>query len=539
MGLKGKPFYLKQKEVIDAMGGDVAPFSGYFTLDHLEQAVHDDFLDATRGSTDNRKGWQVASVSQARGSSFEDAKMSMDDVKTALDKGTVIFNAIGAHIPLLAGATLACTDAASLPCASNLYVTAPNKRTSAPPHTDKQDVIVVQTEGKKHWRVYSPPNPATKPTADMFARGKGEDNLPVYSLEDSLGCELLLDVTLEAGDVLFIPAAFPHTTDTNFGDGETSSPTTSVHITFNFDAHVWELDYLSMRRLALRKAGITDKKLGQMRDEENRYVGDANLLPKEIRDELFSAVSFGFLDEDEMGGKDIAENVAKKLSEVAHLVDEETASLAEKVNPDIWKETTNRVREQGIQLFETHRDMYLAAIEEGELRKAEDAMTAHLNKSEKRPLTPERMQRLSLFRVKKYYDQVNESKEDLKKWSYECYAQDTDSASASSTEGNNANQLPDNWEFTLPVSVGESVEADLGGAFFPATITKAVGGRYDVQFFDGDQLSGLERGMIKLLTPPKQESDDVLAGIDTSGLTPKEIRRLRKKEEKKRRKRGN
>lgn len=59
MGLKGKPFYLKQKEVIDAMGGDVAPFSGYFTLDHLEQAVHDDFLDATRGSTDNRKGWQV------------------------------------------------------------------------------------------------------------------------------------------------------------------------------------------------------------------------------------------------------------------------------------------------------------------------------------------------------------------------------------------------------------------------------------------------------------------------------------------------
>lgn len=72
--------------------------------------------------------------------------MTLDEVNTALEKGTVIFNTAGSHIPKLASATLACCDAAALPCALNMYVTAAGKRTSAPPHTDRQDVIVIQTQ---------------------------------------------------------------------------------------------------------------------------------------------------------------------------------------------------------------------------------------------------------------------------------------------------------------------------------------------------------------------------------------------------------
>ena len=64
--------------------------------------------------------------------------MTYQDVVNALDKGTVIFNAAGAHIPKLAEPSLACTDATYFPCALNLYITDKNKRTSAPPHTDKQ-----------------------------------------------------------------------------------------------------------------------------------------------------------------------------------------------------------------------------------------------------------------------------------------------------------------------------------------------------------------------------------------------------------------
>ena len=33
--------------------------AGFFSMEHLEHALEDDFLDAARGSTDNRKGWKV------------------------------------------------------------------------------------------------------------------------------------------------------------------------------------------------------------------------------------------------------------------------------------------------------------------------------------------------------------------------------------------------------------------------------------------------------------------------------------------------
>ena len=169
LGLRGQPFVLKQNDIVKALDypQDMNVFKGWFDKDDLEKAVNDDFLDADRGSTDNRKGWKVASVSEPRGNSFEDAKMLFEEVEAALKQGTVIFNSAGAHICKLAGANLATVDATSLPCAINIYITAPGKRTSAPPHTDKQDVVVVQTSGKKHWRVYSPPDPAMKPMADM------------------------------------------------------------------------------------------------------------------------------------------------------------------------------------------------------------------------------------------------------------------------------------------------------------------------------------------------------------------------------------
>lgn len=56
IGLKGKPFYLKAEQVEKAMGKS---FAGFFTYEDLETAVNDDFLDAGRGTTDNRKGWKV------------------------------------------------------------------------------------------------------------------------------------------------------------------------------------------------------------------------------------------------------------------------------------------------------------------------------------------------------------------------------------------------------------------------------------------------------------------------------------------------
>lgn len=451
--------------------------------------------------------------------------MTIDEINVALEKGTVIFNTAGSHIPKLAGPTLACCDASSLPCAVNLYVTAAGKRTSAPPHTDKQDVVVVQTAGSKRWRVYTPPNPSLKPSADMFARGKGADSLSLYSLEDgAFGCEKLLDVTLNTGDILFIPAAFPHTTDTVNDLPKDNTGSASLHLTFNFDTHVWDLDYLSARRFALRRAGISDSAMGQEAPGDYQYIGKVNALPGDIRDDLFMNFPLDFLDEN---NDDVVDLVTKELKRISQEVDVDTFKA---VPESIWKETVERIKSQGMELLEIHRDMYLAAMDEGNERNNEEAMTAHLTGEalkSARAMTPEKMQRLSLFRVQKFTEKISSSKQSLIDWSLE---------NSVPIEPSGAS-LPDDWAFTMPLKVGDEVEADLGGAFFEATVTKISDSSYDVKFFDGDVLNGLSRDMIQLLSPPTlstSESED--EEKPPEGLTKKELKKWLKKQEKKKNK---
>ena len=452
----------------------------------------------------------MATVSNPRGQTFEEARLTFEDVQAALEKGTVIFNSAGAHIPKLAGPSLACTDATCLPNALNVYVTAPQKRTSAPPHTDKQDVVVVQTSGKKHWRVYSPPDPSQKPLADMFARGKGDDNLPLYALESEFGCDLLLETTLDEGDVLFIPAAFPHTTDTaNEGLDQTS-----IHLTFGLDTHIWGLDYLSARRWALKRCKVPDTKLGQNDEKDNHYVGAVNQLPRDVLLDLMDALPMGFLDDS--AGEDEVNRVCSELERISKAVDE---SVHSKVSGHVWKETTERLQRHGKELLDIHRDMYLAAVDEGRNRDAENAMMAHIQDANRKGLTPEQMQRLSVFRVKRFFDKIEVSSKSLFEWSY--------AGTASEAVAGEKSVLPENWAFTMPVKVGDVVDADLGGAYFPATVTRASGNTYDVLFFDGDRDEGLDRSMIKLLNPPV-----VTEEVDTSTMTPKQLKRWKKEQEK-------
>ena len=52
------PFVLRHNEIQQALGQETQ-WPGFFRVTDLEKALDDDFLDAARGSTDNRKGWQV------------------------------------------------------------------------------------------------------------------------------------------------------------------------------------------------------------------------------------------------------------------------------------------------------------------------------------------------------------------------------------------------------------------------------------------------------------------------------------------------
>ena len=159
-------------------------------------------------------------------------------------------------------------------------------------------------------------------------------------------------------------------------------------------------------------------------------------------------------------------------------------------------------------------------------------MTAHMkdSSSKKVTMTPEKMQRLSLFRVRPFFEQIDAKKKELEQW---CLSGSVtaDSSSTAGISGQAQTQLDSNWQFTVPLKVGDEVEADLGGAFFAAKIAQIVGDSYNVVFFDGDK-DTLARSQIKLLTPPSTDSDE----IDTTGLTKKEIKKLRKKMEKKKNK---
>jgi uncharacterized membrane protein YgcG len=235
---------------------DVPGVARSFTLEHLAAAVDGDFLDAGRGIAEDLGdgGWKMAAVSQPRGSSFEDAKMRYVDVQKAMEDGTVVFNSAGAHISRLGSMCLAALDAFGLPNCLNLYVTAKGCATSAPPHTDKQDVFVLQSGGAKRWRVYTPPPPDAKPHADPLARGKAHDALRL----DELAAPLL-DVVLRPGDMLYVPAGFPHTTDTvHTAAAGAAADEDSIHLTIGLDTHIWGLDYAGLRRGALARLGLPD-----------------------------------------------------------------------------------------------------------------------------------------------------------------------------------------------------------------------------------------------------------------------------------------
>ena len=209
-------------------------FDGWFGLKELEAACDNgEVREAGRGVLGAGGAWQMARVG------VKDEPITYDDVKGVLDASqTVVLNSLDATCSRVAALSLASIDAFGLPVCTNAYATGAGAATSAPPHTDKQRVLVFQCFGRKHWRVWRPPDQSKRPETDPLARGKGTDVLSFDEFDD----EPVLDVTLRPGDVLYVPAGWPHTTDTL--DCATDDP--SIHLTLGVDTHVWGLDAVTV-----------------------------------------------------------------------------------------------------------------------------------------------------------------------------------------------------------------------------------------------------------------------------------------------------
>ncbi|XP_077443542.1 ribosomal oxygenase 1 [Stigmatopora argus] len=97
---------------------------------------------------------------------------------------------------------------------ANVYLTPPGTQGFAP-HYDDIEAFVVQLEGKKHWKVYNPRS--------------DHEVLPVLSspnLEQTEIGKPILEVVLEAGDLLYFPRGFIH-------QGNALPDAHSLHITIS------------------------------------------------------------------------------------------------------------------------------------------------------------------------------------------------------------------------------------------------------------------------------------------------------------------
>ena len=177
---------------------------------------------------------------------------SFADVDAAMDAATVVMLNAGFVVPKLAAVSLAMLEASQLPIWLNVYLSKAGLERSTQLHTDLQDVLLVQCTGRKRWRVYRPPPPADTPGQSPFSRGKGTDQM-ARRAED-----VVIDTVMEPGQVLYVPAGFPHETDT-IGEVVTRSDAPAanepaVHLTIGIDTHLWGLNYAKMREVALGRA---------------------------------------------------------------------------------------------------------------------------------------------------------------------------------------------------------------------------------------------------------------------------------------------
>uniref|UniRef100_A0A2M4A8F0 Bifunctional lysine-specific demethylase and histidyl-hydroxylase n=1 Tax=Anopheles triannulatus TaxID=58253 RepID=A0A2M4A8F0_9DIPT len=124
---------------------------------------------------------------------------------------------------------------------ANFYLTPPNSQGFAP-HYDDIEAFVLQIEGRKRWRLYPP-----RRHQEILARVSSE-NIP----ENELGAPLV-DVVLEAGDLLYFPRGCIHQAATVPGAH-------SLHVTLSvYQRNSWADLFELMLPIALATASEEDQ----------------------------------------------------------------------------------------------------------------------------------------------------------------------------------------------------------------------------------------------------------------------------------------
>uniref|UniRef100_A0A7S4VSF2 Bifunctional lysine-specific demethylase and histidyl-hydroxylase n=1 Tax=Alexandrium monilatum TaxID=311494 RepID=A0A7S4VSF2_9DINO len=263
-----------------------------------------------------------------------------------LPSATAYANNAGLYLSTLAEVCLAAVQVLGWPTTCNAYLSGSGLAVSVPPHTDRQDVLVLQTSGRKRWTVFAPP--AVGPV-DPLRRGKDGDAM----LEAELG-EHLMDVTLSAGDALYVPLGFPHSTSTLLG-GAGADEEPSVHITLNLDSLIWGLSYRMLWIVALRRARLRRG----MSDPPEEGRGTEGMTWQRYA-ALQAPLPLGFVEEEAAGA--CVQGLAGDLSRrVADWTGGEVPQSEELGEGDVEAALAMLLEHRGT-LLELHRHMYLDVL---------------------------------------------------------------------------------------------------------------------------------------------------------------------------------
>lgn len=215
------------------------------------------------------------------------------------------------------------------PARANLYCTpggaAPSKR-----HYDTHDVFVLQISGRKSWRVFRPvvelplanvPPLPFEERSEMLKYARGGPRKGRASIGEEESGPPLLEFTLEAGDLLYMPRGFVHEAWT--------ADDASAHVTVGLHVLTW-LDLLTV---AL--ARVSNRDVRFRRALPVRFSGGEG--PDDEAGELFAALAETFARQ--AGIKDAFEEVASSFVQSRQAVGDGTLAAAADGGGDILGET--------------------------------------------------------------------------------------------------------------------------------------------------------------------------------------------------------
>jgi len=192
---QAKPLLLRSEEIIAITKDEynINWADGSFTIERDLKLLDGSYISGSRTDDILREGIKTDTWAFRPIKDDPTRKTTWAEIADALKGGTIYFNSAGSFWPALGALCRLTNYAFGLPTNINIYITPPGSTVSVPPHTDRQDVIVFQTEGSKRWRVYNPPKRLKG--KDPLNRGKAGDVIEKKELGNPL-----LDVILRRGD---------------------------------------------------------------------------------------------------------------------------------------------------------------------------------------------------------------------------------------------------------------------------------------------------------------------------------------------------